>query len=55
LEATKIRIQLRREIAGLALQVSEKIIQERMSGEKQQEKALAMLDDLEAALEKKGD
>ncbi len=55
LEAAKIRIQLRREIAGLALQVSEKILEENLSGEKQQQKALAMLDDLEAALQKKGD
>ena len=51
LEMAKARIQLRREIAGIALQVSEKILQEKLTGDKQQEKILSMIEDLDNTLE----
>jgi len=53
LEVDKARIELRREIADLAIMVSEKIIQEKMTDSKQQDKILDMIKDLEAASERK--
>ena len=53
LEVDKARIELRREIADLAIMVSEKIVQEKMTDSKQQDKILDMIKELEAASEKK--
>ncbi len=55
LEVAKARIQLRREIAGLAVSVSEKILQEKMTDDKQQDKILSMIEELESALEVQGE
>ena len=48
LEIAKARIELRREIAELTLLASEKLLHEKMSGEKQREKILEMIESLEA-------
>ena len=54
LEAAKARIQLRREIAHLTVQVTEKLIREQMNEAKQHEKIFAMIEELESSFEKKG-
>ena len=51
LETAKARISLRREIAGLAVSASERILKEKMSdSQKQQEKIFEIIDDLEKSL-----
>ena len=47
LEIEKARIELRREIADLTLLTTEKLLREKMTGEKQQEKILEMIEELE--------
>lgn len=48
LEIAKARVELRREIAGLTLLATEKILREKMTDEKQREKILEMIEELEA-------
>jgi len=48
LEVAKARIALRRDIADLSLQVSEKILKEKMTESVQQEKILGMIEELES-------
>lgn len=50
LETAKARTTLRREIAELTIQVSEKIIGEKMTDSKQQEKILDLIQELEKSL-----
>ncbi len=51
LEVAKARISLRRDVAGLALDASEKVLKEKMSDDKkQQEKILSIIEDMEKAL-----
>lgn len=47
LEVAKARITLRREIGDLAIRVSEKVIQERLDTNREQDKVLEILDQLE--------
>ncbi len=54
LEAEKIRMQLRNEIAVLAVQVSEKILKEKLNDQVQQEKIRAMIEELDSSLESPG-
>ena len=49
LEIAKSRLELRRELADLTIQVAEKVIGEKMTEAKQQEKIMAMIDELEKA------
>lgn len=48
LEVEKARIELRREIAELTLLATERLLREKMTGEKQREKVLEMIEELEA-------
>ena len=48
LEVAKARIDLRREIADLTLLAAEKLLREKMSGEKHREKIIEMIEELEA-------
>ncbi len=51
IEVAKARISLRQDIAGLALDASEKVLKEKMSDDKkQQEKIMAIIEDMEKAL-----
>ncbi|MBI3316868.1 MAG: F0F1 ATP synthase subunit B [Candidatus Omnitrophica bacterium] len=50
LEVAKARITLRREIGDLALRVSEKVIRERLDANREQDKVLEILDQLENTL-----
>lgn len=50
IEMEKARVTLRREIASLAIQVAEKVVQEKMTEEKHQEKALEIIQGLEKGL-----
>lgn len=51
IEIAKARISLRRDVAGLALDASEKVLKEKMSDDKkQQEKILSIIEDMEKAL-----
>lgn len=50
LEVAKARITLRRELADLAIQASEKILQERLTEAKQHEKVITLLEELEQKL-----
>jgi F0F1-type ATP synthase membrane subunit b/b' len=54
LEVAKARIVLRREIADLTIQVTEKIMREKLTEAKQQEKILGLIDELEADLARGG-
>ena len=47
LETAKARLTLRREIADLAINVSERVLKEKMTGAKQEEKVLQILEELE--------
>ncbi|MBI3313663.1 MAG: F0F1 ATP synthase subunit B [Candidatus Omnitrophica bacterium] len=47
LEAAKARITLRREIADLAIHVSERLLHEKLTETKQQEKIMEMIEELE--------
>jgi F-type H+-transporting ATPase subunit b len=55
LEIAKARLLLRREIADLAVQVSEKIIKEKMTDTKQQDKILELIEEIEASPNRKGE
>lgn len=48
LEIRKARIDLRREIVELTLATSEKLLREKMTGEKHREKILELIEELEA-------
>ncbi len=48
LEVEKARIELRREIADLTLRATEKILHEKMTDEKNREKILELIEELEA-------
>ena len=48
LEIAKARVELRREIAQLTLLTTEKLLREKMTGEKHQEKILELIEELEA-------
>ena len=48
LEVAKARVELRKEIAELTLRATEKLLHEQMSGDKQREKILEMIEELEA-------
>lgn len=50
IEIAKARITMRREIAGLALQVSEKVLQEKLDKARDEEKILEIINSLEKAL-----
>lgn len=50
IEVEKARISLRREIADLSIQVAEKILEEKLTGERCQEKALQIIERLEKSL-----
>ena len=50
IEIEKAKISLRRETANLVLQVAEKVIEEKMTDEKQQEKTLQMIEAFEKDL-----
>lgn len=51
LEVAKARIAFRREVAGLAIGAAEKILKEKMAGERaQEEKVLEMIEELEKTL-----
>ena len=50
LEVAKARLELRRDIAELAIQVAEKVLGEKMTEARQQEKVMAMIEDLEKSL-----
>lgn len=54
LEITKARIQLRRDVASIALQVSEKVLEEKLTSDLQQEKILSMIQNLETSAPAKG-
>lgn len=54
IEAAKIRLDLKREIANMAIQVSEKILAEKLNEAKQQDKILKIIDDLEAEINRQG-
>ncbi len=47
LEVAKARVELRKEIAELTLRATEKLLHEQMSGDKQREKILEMIEELE--------
>lgn len=47
LEIAKAKIELRREIAGLTLLTAERLLKEKMSGEKHRERILEMIEELE--------
>ena len=47
LEAAKARLTLRREIADLAISVSEKVLSEKLSDSKQQEKIMSLIEEFE--------
>ncbi|OGW80911.1 MAG: ATP synthase F0 subunit B [Omnitrophica bacterium GWA2_52_8] len=47
LEISKARAVLRREIADLSVEVAEKIIREKLTGDRQQEKIMEIIEDLE--------
>ncbi|HXV27950.1 MAG TPA: F0F1 ATP synthase subunit B [bacterium] len=55
LEVDKARLVLRREIADLAIGVSEKIMKEKMTDAKQQEKILGMIEELDPSSPRKGE
>lgn len=51
LEVAKARVSLRHDIAGLALDASEKVLKEKMSDDKkQQEKIMSIIEEMEKAL-----
>ena len=50
LEVQKARLTMRQEIAGLSVQVAEKILSEKMDSSQQEKKALEILGDLEKKL-----
>ncbi|MBI3312602.1 MAG: F0F1 ATP synthase subunit B, partial [Candidatus Omnitrophica bacterium] len=47
IETAKARITLRREIADLAVSVSEKVLREKLTEAKQQEKIMGLIEELE--------
>jgi len=49
LEIAKARLLLRHDIADLTIRISEKVIQEKMTGTKQQEKILELIDELQTS------
>ncbi len=55
LEIEKARLVLRREIADLAIHASERIIKEKMTDSKQQDKVLEIIEELESGSLKKGE
>ncbi len=50
MEVEKAKITLRREVADLALKVAEKVVEEKMTDESYQAKALKLVDELEKSL-----
>lgn len=50
LEVEKAKITLRREVAALALRVAEKVVEEKMTDDAQQAKALRLVDEIEKNL-----
>ncbi len=55
LEIDKARLLLRREIADLAIHASERIIKEKMTDTKQQDKVLEIIEELESGSFRKGE